>query len=175
MQRLSISKLFFNYLFKQSYNIIKKDRAEFGTIPPVMIAHSVSSFIAQKYLESYALKGLVLVNPVPPVPGKVVKPLINLYEKCEEKFNLIPPANNEEITSLVTQCYYNLDSQGLESVPFPLNFMNSLMEPKAKLSLEGGTYVRILTLLLFYLGLTYFLFLFIIFCTQLCLSLLLKF
>lgn len=111
-----------------------------------MIAHSVSSFIAQKYLESYALKGLVLVNPVPPIPEKVVQPLINLYKKCEEKINLIPPANNDEKTSLVTQCYYNLESQRLESVPFQLNFMNSLMEPKAKLSLEGGTYVRTFTL-----------------------------
>ena len=110
-----------------------------------MIAHSVSSFIAQKYLESYALKGLVLVNPVPPVPGKVVKPLINLYKKCEEKFNLIPAANNENKTPFITQCYYNLESLGLESVPFPLNFMNSLMEPKAKLSLEGGTYARTIT------------------------------
>ena len=114
-----------------------------------MIAHSVSSFIAQKYLESYALKGLVLVNPVPPVPGKVVQPLIDLLKKCEEKFNLFPAANNEQKTSLITQGYYNLESQRLESVPFPLNFMNSLMEPKAKLSLEGGTYVRTFTCFIF--------------------------
>lgn len=34
--------------------------------PPIMVAHSMSTFAAQKYLESYALSGLVLVNPFPP-------------------------------------------------------------------------------------------------------------
>ena len=34
--------------------------------PPVLVAHSVSTYAAQKYLESYALTGLILVNPVPP-------------------------------------------------------------------------------------------------------------
>ena len=34
--------------------------------PPVMVAHSMASFVAQKYLESYALAALVLVNPIPP-------------------------------------------------------------------------------------------------------------
>lgn len=33
--------------------------------PPVLIAHSMSSFLAQKYLESYAASGLILVNPLP--------------------------------------------------------------------------------------------------------------
>ena len=34
-------------------------------IPPIMVAHSLSSFVAQKYLESHALAGLVLMNPLP--------------------------------------------------------------------------------------------------------------
>lgn len=33
--------------------------------PPVLIAHSMSSFLVQKYLESYAASGLILVNPLP--------------------------------------------------------------------------------------------------------------
>ena len=49
-----------------------------------MITHSLSSFIAQKYLESYSLKGLVLINPVPPVHTETVKNLLLRGSKCTE-------------------------------------------------------------------------------------------
>ena len=35
-------------------------------VPPVMVAHSFGSFLAQKYIESYPVAGLVLVSPLPP-------------------------------------------------------------------------------------------------------------
>jgi hypothetical protein len=37
-----------------------------GFTPPLIIAHSLSSYYAQKYLESYAASGLILYNPLPP-------------------------------------------------------------------------------------------------------------
>ena len=100
-----------------------------------MVAHSVSSFIAQKYLESYALKGLVLVNPVPPVPVETVRSLISVYQDCSRRLDL----NDRQKMSVATKAYYNLTCEDIEFVPFPLNFMNSLVDPKVSLNLEGGT------------------------------------
>lgn len=34
--------------------------------PPIAITHSLSTFVGQKYLESFPLKGLVMINPIPP-------------------------------------------------------------------------------------------------------------
>ena len=38
----------------------------------MLIAHGVGAFVAQKYLESYAASGLVLVAPFPPSPSSVL-------------------------------------------------------------------------------------------------------
>jgi pimeloyl-ACP methyl ester carboxylesterase len=40
--------------------------------PPVIIAHGLGAFVAQKYLESYAAAGLVLVSPFPPNPSNAL-------------------------------------------------------------------------------------------------------
>ncbi len=42
-------------------------------VPPLMIAHSLSTLCALNFLESYSLAGLVLLNPVPPTPTKAVQ------------------------------------------------------------------------------------------------------
>ena len=36
--------------------------------PPLLVAHGAGGFVAQKFLESFAAAGLVLVAPFPPVP-----------------------------------------------------------------------------------------------------------
>lgn len=46
------------------------------TPPPLLVAHSGSTFIAQKYLESFAAAGLVLLNPWPPHPKRVAEQLL---------------------------------------------------------------------------------------------------
>lgn len=38
--------------------------------PPIIVAHSAATFAAQKYLESYALSGLVLIDPFAPRGAK---------------------------------------------------------------------------------------------------------
>lgn len=35
-------------------------------VPPLLIAHSFSCLVAQKFLESYSLKGLIMIDPIPP-------------------------------------------------------------------------------------------------------------
>jgi len=37
--------------------------------PPVLVAHGLGAFVAQKYLESYSACGLVLIAPFPPDPA----------------------------------------------------------------------------------------------------------
>ena len=44
-----------------------------GLTCPVLVAHSASSFLAQKFLESYSAQGLVLVNPWPPSSGRLAQ------------------------------------------------------------------------------------------------------
>lgn len=51
-------------------NSLHSEISKVAFMPPIMIAHSLSSFVAQKYLESYALAGLIMVNPIPPDPAK---------------------------------------------------------------------------------------------------------
>ena len=39
-----------------------------NSYPPVVVAHSTSCVVAQKYLESFSFSGLILVAPIPPTP-----------------------------------------------------------------------------------------------------------
>ena len=48
--------------------------------PPILVAHGLGAFVAQKYLESYPSSGLVLVAPFPPVPEQPARRL------CFERF-----------------------------------------------------------------------------------------
>lgn len=47
-------------------------------INPIIISHSISTYISQKYLESYAASALVLINPIPPTNH--MKSISKLYE-----------------------------------------------------------------------------------------------
>ena len=139
-------------------------RSDFGLIPPVIVAHSISSFIAQKYLESYSLKGLVLINPVPPVHTETVRNLLENEKYCKfntnnhkvlctntiEKNNEIQENNEIEENNLLSpfsQLYYNvkhpiqfnLGSHIYQKKTFPIKFMeNLLIDQDAPLRLEKG-------------------------------------
>ena len=41
-------------------------KTKHGLVPPIMITFGFTTFIGQKYLESYSLRGLIMVNPLPP-------------------------------------------------------------------------------------------------------------
>ena len=118
----------------------------------MLIAHSISTFIAQKYLESYALKGLVLINPVPPVPCETVKSLINFHEfavkqiekKTENQISTVPIDEDEQLEKIIKFYYRCDDIENMKLAPFPLHFMRSLLDPKISLNLEKGMYTETL-------------------------------
>jgi len=45
---------------------------------PIIISHSIGTFVAQKYLESYSASALILINPIP--PQNHTKSISKLYE-----------------------------------------------------------------------------------------------
>jgi pimeloyl-ACP methyl ester carboxylesterase len=106
-------------------------RSQFGLTPPVLVAHSVSSFVGQKYLESYSLKGLVLVSPVPPSHADAVGRLL-------KKFNTIT-ADDKGDSQVAMKGYYNLEQEVLDPPEFPAQFMENIIADKnAFLRLEKG-------------------------------------
>ena len=127
-------------------------RSDFGLTPPVIVAHSISSFIAQKYLESYSLKGLVLINPVPPVHTETVRNLLENEKYCKLNTNNLQHLSKNEIEennllSTFSQLYYNikdpikfnLDTHIYQKKNFPINFMTNLVtDEDAPLRLEKG-------------------------------------
>lgn len=86
------------------------DRNEFGLTPPIFVSHSLSSFIAQKYLESYSLKGLIMVNPIPPNHLNAVKNILTHKKISETYCNYHPndPGNGSNIISKFGIRYYNM-------------------------------------------------------------------
>lgn len=64
--------------FEEKANQLHNEVVSQKFTPPVLIVHSMSSFVAQKYLESYALSGLIMVNPV---PSQVTSALTLMSEK----------------------------------------------------------------------------------------------
>ena len=118
----------------------------------MIVAHSISSFIAQKYLESYSLKGLVLINPIPPVHTETVRNLLENEKYWKLNTNdlqhLSTNAMEENnLISTFSQLYYNikdpiqfnLDTHIYQKKNFPINFMTNLVtDEDAPLRLEKG-------------------------------------
>ena len=80
--------------------------------PPIMITHSFSTLIGQRYLESYGLKGLVMINPLPPKP---INALNRLYKNC----NII---RSEHGLELYLNTYYTKLFSAKELELFQSNF-----------------------------------------------------
>jgi len=65
--------------------------------PPLMVAHSLGTLCALKFLESYSLSGLVLLNPLPPHnPKETISTLLQDYSK-----NLASEAESEYVLANV--------------------------------------------------------------------------
>ncbi len=81
--------------------------------PPILVAHSLSTFIAQKYLESFALSGLILVNPIPPYPSHAAANLLNRWlmirDRVGNKWN-----DGQHLDSIME--YYGLRSSKMGEV-----------------------------------------------------------
>ena len=45
--------------------------------PPVLISHSFSTLVCQRYLESYPASALIMINPIPPDPIRMIRQIRN--------------------------------------------------------------------------------------------------
>lgn len=73
-----------------------------GLMPPVMVAHSLSSFVAQKLLESFPLAALVLVNPVANDPREGAEALLRRWDQCSQQ-----QAESDGLRRSAMSCYYS--------------------------------------------------------------------
>jgi pimeloyl-ACP methyl ester carboxylesterase len=64
--------------------------------PPVLVTHSIGTFIGQKYLESFPLSGLIMVNPIPPASGGTLRKLMSRW-------------NSQTVLNDRLASYYNVD------------------------------------------------------------------
>jgi len=104
-------------------------------IPPVMIAHSMSTYVAYKFLESYSFKGLVLLNPLPPNSKRAAGVLKEKYDN-----SISSGESGDDVSQVCT--YYggtgednadnndallpstsSLSSFALSSMPFPVKML----------------------------------------------------
>ena len=51
------------------------------SVPPILVSHGLGSYVAQKYLESYPARGLVMVAPFPPNPESTIRRLAGVTSK----------------------------------------------------------------------------------------------
>jgi hypothetical protein len=98
--------------------------------PPIVISHSLSSFISQKFLESFSLTGLIMVNPIPPSPNRSSASMLSLYNA--KKGNLLSyygvEDNNNNNNNIILKDSY-----------FPSKLLNSLcVDSSSSLNLEAG-------------------------------------
>ena len=113
--------------------------------PPIMVAHSMSSFIAQKYLESYALRALIIVNPIPPNTSSGC--MTTLFEKWKCSYaNSVCTNTDAPLSSVLNfalRDYYGI--QKVDSGNIELNVDNlvgdELLGAAATVSRRAGTAV----------------------------------
>jgi pimeloyl-ACP methyl ester carboxylesterase len=96
--------------------------------PPVVVAHSMSTYIAQKYLESYALSGLILVNPVPPQPSKAIAKLLERWSYSRSRLGRSLTINELESAALQ---YYGM-TVSIDSFHHKLNPLPFIAEDLRK-------------------------------------------
>jgi hypothetical protein len=58
---------------EKAVDFLQESISRSGLTCPVLVAHSASSFLAQKFLESYNAQGLALVAPWPPSSGRLAR------------------------------------------------------------------------------------------------------
>ncbi len=97
------------YDIYKSVDYLQQTILEAKFTPPILVTHSVSTFIAQKFLESYSASALVMVDPIPPIHNDFMKKLIAKYSQAPT------PAG-----------YYNSTPSSIFQETFPIDFMRYL-------------------------------------------------
>lgn len=106
---------------------------------PVIVAHSISTFIVQKYIESFSVAGLVLINPVPPVSyDNVTKMLLHHWTKSITDNSLssveylmnyynIKITDNCSVNEFSGHQYQHLISDGSKALPVHPKLLTDLL------------------------------------------------
>jgi pimeloyl-ACP methyl ester carboxylesterase len=91
--------------------------------PPILVAHGVGSFVAQKYLESHPACGVVMIAPFPPYPDAPLKRLVGATT-----IQLLPDDTNQALVNLERLVKLEPDPSGLlRDAARPENVLN--LEP----------------------------------------------
>lgn len=98
-------------------NLLHKEVVQQKLTPPVLVAHSISTFVAQKYLESYALSGLILVNPIPPSATPALAALKSKWESSlrASQITSLESSSGEQLCDTLLR-YYGLRGQHPQGV-----------------------------------------------------------
>ena len=92
--------------FEEMANLLHREVLRSKFTPPVVVAHSLSTFVVQKYLESFALSGLVLVNPIPPNAYPALAKLNQQWNNSLRLAQEIASAENKaDATSMLFEYY----------------------------------------------------------------------
>lgn len=94
--------------FEEMANLLHKEVLRNKFTPPVVVAHSLSTFVVQKYLESFALSGLVLVNPIPPNAYPALAKLNlqwNNSQRRPQEICIASAENKVDVTSVLFEYY----------------------------------------------------------------------
>jgi len=92
--------------FEDMANLLHKEVLLNKFTPPVVVAHSLSTFVAQKYLESFALSGLVLVNPIPPTAHQTLAKLsMQWSNSLSHAEKVVSVKNNVTLTGIQLKYY----------------------------------------------------------------------
>jgi pimeloyl-ACP methyl ester carboxylesterase len=129
--------------------------------PPVLVAHSMSTYMIQKYLESYALSGLVLVNPIPPFSAPTVTAKL-LQRWQHSRANGATPSFAISRYYGISQCMSGISNGeaiaegGQPEQPFLADmdalqtFLTAPDNADARVNLERGNVLRCTTQIRFY-------------------------
>jgi len=99
--------------------------------PPILVAHGVGTFVAQKYLESYAASGLVMIAPFPPHPRTTLERFAGTV------LNDLMPRDSSRVLEDLNQL--------VESEPGPGGLFQDAARPENILNLEPlGQFIDVL-------------------------------
>jgi pimeloyl-ACP methyl ester carboxylesterase len=122
--------------------------AQLKLTPPVLVAHSMSTYMIQKYLESYALSGLVLVNPIPPfsAPAATTKLLKRWQDIHAKRSSPSSTVNYYGVSHMISDISNDeaIIDEGQQEQPFLANmdalhtFLTAPDNADARVNLERG-------------------------------------
>jgi pimeloyl-ACP methyl ester carboxylesterase len=123
--------------------------------PPILVAHSAATYAAQKFLESYAVRGLVLVNPVPPKSAReVLSKLHNTWvgthrqaDKLQRYFGVdsLNQSSSQGMAEILKSDAGQTEQPFLATGTALQKFLTSPNNPDSLVNVERGMLVKLVT------------------------------